>query len=245
MRPFIILPLAALYSHTPSVYGINQAYADAITKAGGQPLFIGRPNREEVLMLLPHIGGIFLAGGHDVDPSEYKEEKNEHTCNIDKGRDTVELMLVRLAREQGIPLLGVCRGMQVMNVALGGSLWQNIKKEMPGGTMHDYHYDEGGVLLPRSRISHSVSVQNESTFSRIVGADTLAVNSLHHQGIKKLGDELVAGAICPDDGLVEGIELPKHPFFIGVQWHPEELKDDASQKILSAFIAACKKKQAP
>ncbi len=245
MRPRILIPLAALYNHTPPTYGINQAYADAITNAGGLPLFIGRPNTEEILSLLPNISGIFLAGGHDVDPKEYGQEKNEHTCNIDNERDAVELVLVRIAREHNIPFFGVCRGMQVMNVAFGGSLWQDIKKEMPGGRVHDYHFNEQGEPLARNEISHTVTVQKETVFGKIVDMGTPSVNSLHHQGIKKLGDDLISTGTCPDDGLIETIELPDHPFCIGVQWHPEELNDEPSQKLFTAFITACNKKQAP
>ncbi len=239
--PCILLPLAQTNSTTPLTYSINQTYVDAIVSAGGVPLCVTRPEKEALEVPLSHVDGILLAGGHDIDPTHYGEEKKEYTCNIDSARDVLEIMLVEIARERGIPILGICRGMQVMNVALGGSLYQDVYLEMPGAMLHDFHNDKGGMPLARNAIAHDVTITEGTLLSLIAGSSSIPVNSLHHQGIKKVGAGLRVSATAPD-GLIEAIEIEGHPFGLGVEWHPEELGDAVSQKTFAAFIAATKNK---
>lgn len=238
-KPFILLPAAAHNGHTPQTYGLNQVYIDAIVRAGGNPLMIARPDNGSLGELLEFVDGIFLAGGHDVDPKEYGEEKKAYTCDVDQERDRVELALVCLAQEKNIPLFGVCRGLQVMNVALGGSLYQDVYKEMPGAQVHDFHYDDEQKPLARSLPKHEIVLSGSSTLAAIIGTGRFEVNSLHHQGIKKLGTGLRAAGTSPD-GLIEAAEAANRNFCIGVQWHPEELGGETSAKLFAAFVAACK-----
>jgi putative glutamine amidotransferase len=237
-QPFILLPASAQNTHSPQTYGQNQANIDAIVRAGGNPVMVVHPDDTALADLLQFVDGIFLAGGHDVDPNEYGEEKKAYTCNIDKDRDRIELALVRIAHKKNIPLLGICRGMQVMNIALGGSLYQDVLEEMPGAVVHDFHYDAGNKPLPRGLYEHVVTLTPGTQFREIAAQEVIEVNSLHHQGIKKLGTGLLPVGLAPD-GLIEAIEATNHPFAIGVQWHPEELDDDTSTKLFTAFIAAC------
>jgi len=238
-KPFILLPAASHNAHSPQTYGLNQSYIDAIVRAGGNPIIVVRPDEDAQNKLLQFVDGIFLAGGHDVDPKEYGEERKAYTCDIDQDRDHVELALVRRAQERNIPIFGVCRGLQVMNIALGGSLYQDVFMEMPGAITHDLHTDTTGKLLPRSMLGHEIVLEEDSRLAAIVGMEKFEVNSLHHQGIKKLGTGLSVAGTAPD-GLVEAIEMPDHPFCVGVQWHPEELANDTSTKLFAAFIDACK-----
>jgi putative glutamine amidotransferase len=237
-RPRILIPLPAYDDLIPPKYGVKQAYTHAVACGGGEPLCVIRPDNERLIELLPFVDGIFIVGGHDIDSEYYGEENSDHVQNIDRGRDQVELTLVRLAVERRIPLFGICRGMQAMNVALGGSLYQDIGNEMIGALHHDYHKDRvTGKDLAHDFLAHDISIREGTLLARLTKKEKLAVNSLHHQGVKALGKDLVASAHAPD-GLIEAIELPDHPFALGVEWHPEELHDEASQKIFSAFIDA-------
>lgn len=237
-KPFILLPAAAHNAHTPQTYGLNQAYINAIVRAGGVPIIVVRPDEEALAELLKFVDGIFLAGGHDVDPKEYGEERKAYTCDVDQDRDRIELALVRHAQEKNIPFFGVCRGLQVMNIALGGTLYQDVFMEMPEAITHDLHADTGGKPFPRSMLGHEIVLNENSQLAEIVGIEKFEVNSLHHQGIKKLASMLSAAGTAPD-GLIEAIEMTDHPFFLGVQWHPEELDNDISEKLFGAFIDAC------
>ncbi len=240
-RPHILIPLPAYNATTPPKYGIKQTYANAVIRAGGEPICVVRPNDRRLSSLLPFIDGIFLVGGHDIDSEYYGEENSGHTQHIDRERDRVELALIRLAVKHRIPLLGVCRGMQAMNVAMGGSLYQDVLTEMPGALDHDRHIDKAtGKELPHGAFAHDVTVRAKTMLAKLVGASTIAVNSLHHQGVKTLGKRLIASAFAPD-GLVEAIEMPSHPFALGVEWHPEELTGKPAERIFSAFVKAASK----
>lgn len=236
--PRILIPLPTYDELTPAKYGVNQSYINAIVGSGGIPLCIARPSETSLHELLPLIDGILLVGGWDIDPERYGEHNTGLTEHIKPERDRVECTLVQFALTNRIPLLGICRGMQVINVALGGSLYQDLLTEMPGALNHDHGHEKSGEQKnPRAIPAHDVAITAETLLATITGQHRLTVNSLHHQGVKTLGNALIAGAVAPD-GLVEAIELPNHPFLLGVEWHPEELGDEPSQKIFTAFLAA-------
>jgi len=199
---------------------------------------VARPDDQTLQELLSTIDGILLAGGHDVDPNTYGEEKNEHTCNVDQDRDRVEITLARLAQEKNIPILGICRGLQVMNITLGGSLYQHLTTDLSGSLTHDMHDGQ-----KRNFLAHEVEIKSGSLLAQIYGGGKAMTNSLHHQGIKRLSNKLTASG-ATSDGLIEAVELRGHPFYIGVQWHPEELLDEPSTRLFQAFIAAAKNKNA-
>lgn len=235
-RPRILIPLPAYDDTTPKKYGIKQSYAHAIARSEGEPLCIVRPDEDRLLELLSVADGILIIGGYDIDSKYYREKNTGHTKHIDHERDRVELLLVHLAMKHQIPLLGICRGMQVMNVALGGSLYQDVQGELPGAIDHDNHKDKrSGKDLPHSLLAHDIFTKANTLLAKLVEKEKIAVNSLHHQGVKTLGDGLIASALAPD-GLVEAVELPQHPFALGVEWHPEELDDEASRSIFNSFV---------
>lgn len=244
-RPHILVPLPSSSDPDHKKFAVRHSYMNAISQAGGEPLCIVRPDTEELLSLLKGADGILLVGGCDIDPEYYREKNAGQSQEIDHQRDRVELSLVAHAREQGIPLLGICRGMQIINVAFGGSLYQDIATLMPGAEKHYLCKDEKGNDMPRNYLAHGVTITEGSLLSTVTERTTLEVNSLHHQGVHRLGSELRASAHAPD-GLVEAIELSSptdHPFLLGVEWHPEELKDEPSQQIFAAFIAAAQTKK--
>jgi putative glutamine amidotransferase len=188
---------------------------------------------EQIGVLLPSLDGILLSGGGDVEPQRYRAASTGKVKYVDPDRDRVEMALVEGALADGIPFLGICRGIQVLNVALGGTLFTDIADLLPNALKHDYFPN-----WPRDRLAHEVHVQPGSLLNEILAADTIQVNSLHHQGIDQLAPELEAVAHAPD-GLVEAVVLPDHPFGLAVQWHPENLTAHAPFRALfRAFVAA-------
>ena len=241
-HPRILIPLPASNDPEYKKFAVRQSYISAIAEAGGEPLCIVRPNEDELADLLTFGDGILLVGGCDIDPKQYHKQNLGQSKEINGERDRVELSLVKHARERNLPLLGICRGMQIINVAFGGSLYQDLATAMPGAAAHYFYKDENGNLIPRDHRAHPVTITEGTLLYAAVNTATTEVNSLHHQGVCRLGTELHASAHAPD-GLVEAIELTGHPFLLGVEWHPEELKDEPSQKIFAAFIKATQGKK--
>ena len=215
-------------------YSLNHTYFDVILEAGGLPVLLPVTADPAVVEdMLDALDGVVLAGGVDIHPSYFGEEVLPGCGEIDERRDAFELLLTRRAIERGMPLLGICRGVQVLNVALGGTLYQDIDTEV--SSEHIAHRQK----QPFSYVSHPVDVVPGTLLHRVLGTERVMVNSLHHQAIHRPGAWKVC-ALAPD-GLVEAAELPGHPFFLGVQWHPEQLqqRDAASWALFSAFVDAC------
>lgn len=228
-------------SSLPSVM-LQQSYTNAIRGAGGIPVLIpsdiGEENWETVL---GRFDGLLFTGGSDIDPQYFNGVPHPAVYGIDKHRDSIELGFTRAAAAKGIPFLGICRGIQVINVALGGTLYTHIPDQLPGALQHDYPGEDG--IPARTTLAHPVRLESESEFKRIVQEGELRVNSLHHQGIKDISTQLNAAAYSPD-GLVEAVELPGHPFGVAVQWHPEWLTDqEPTQRLFKAFVAAAGRKR--
>lgn len=202
------------------------AYKNAVESSGGTLLRIPVTAGEaEIDSLIEVADGILLPGGGDVNPVLYGQLAKLYTDDVNDERDTLEMHVLARAVEKNIPTLAICRGLQILNVRCGGTLYQDVEKEMEGATRHDRHKDEQGALLPRSRISHLINISDGTILSKIVGVGEFGVNSLHHQGIYQIGGNLIVSAVAPD-GLIEAVELPGHPFMLGVQWHPESLYND-------------------
>ena len=239
-HPLIIIPAGEDIDGKQRAFFAIRTYINAIERAGGVPLLIARPKKNTLNEIVALADGILLTGGRDVHPKHYGE--SNRACNgVDRERDRLEIALVRLAVKKKIPIFCICRGMQVLNVALGGSLYQDVLAELPNAIRHDFHKDETtGEKLPRALLAHEVTIESGTLLAKLTKKDRLAVNSLHHQGVKKLGRSLVASALAPD-GLVEAIEFPRHPFALGIEWHPEDLNDHPSRNIFSAFIGAARK----
>ncbi len=216
----------------------GRAYIEAIAAAGGIPLLIPLNLSGPALRALcDSLDGILLAGGEDVTPMMYGETPHEKLGEVDEERDRVELELARLALADGVPLLGVCRGIQMLNVAAGGTLYQDIAAQRPGALKHDYHTAE----YPRDYLAHQVHVVPDSRLATALGVTVTTVNSRHHQAVKATAPGMVVVARSPD-GIVEGIESPAHLFAVGVQWHPENLATDAEGRrgLFEAFVAAAR-----
>jgi putative glutamine amidotransferase len=217
----------------------NNAYINAVIQAGGVPTLIPVEVTGGLLeKLFDRIDGLVFTGGGDIDPTYYHETVQvDNIDHIQRQRDELELTLMRRAMDTAKPFLAICRGMQVMNVARGGTLWQDLTRQKPDAARHDYYYDE--LRFPRNYIAHEVILDDSSLLTRILETSRVAVNSLHHQGLKDIPDSLKASGYA-DDGLVEVLEAPDHPFGLGVQWHPEELvpQHTSACKLFEAFIEA-------
>ncbi|WP_243094896.1 gamma-glutamyl-gamma-aminobutyrate hydrolase family protein [Thermus thalpophilus] len=196
--------------------GVLEPYLQALAHHGLAHVLLPPQAPEALERILPHLDGLLLPGGGDVDPRHYGETPHPKLGEVSPERDNHELFLARYALEKGLPTLGVCRGVQVMNVALGGSLYQDLPAQ--GFTKVD-HYQKS----PPPALAHSVRQVAESPLSRLF-PEAFPVNSYHHQGIKVLGRGLKPIAVAPD-GLVEAVILEGHPLFLGVQWHPELLRE--------------------
>ncbi len=221
-----------------SRFFIRGSYITAIERAGGIPLHVGDVrNTRNLDALLDRCDGLLLPGGGDIHPFRYGEEVTGKLSEVEEWRDEMELHLIQEAYSRGIPVLGVCRGMQLINVYFGGTLYQDIATEHSGALLHT------AQSADRSRGSHTIHVAEESLLAKIVPEREFAVNSIHHQGVKTLGGGLRVAARAPD-GLVEAIEHPGHPFLLGVQWHPEELRDIAARGIFAEFIRHTKERAA-
>lgn len=241
-RPVVGIPTQTLHvidgipSGLPPSWVMNQRYYLAAAAAGAVPWMI--PLIEDLATLraiYDRLDGVLLAGGVDMDPAAYGEERTPLTGAIDPARDRVELQLARWALEDGKPLFGVCRGLQVINVALGGTLVQDITAECLAAGKHDYFPTQG---FARDHLAHEVMVTPGSRLHQAVGQERLPVNSMHHQAVAALAPGLRATAVAPD-GVVEAIETANGGYTLAVQWHPEAMAGDHAARLLAPFLTAC------
>jgi putative glutamine amidotransferase len=218
------------------VMSTAEAYVQAVYKAGGLPVLIPLGVSDGDLdALLARLDGLLFTGGGDIDPERYGGQPHPRVYDIDPDRDRMELYLVTRAAQEGIPFLGICRGFQVVNVAYGGSLYEDILDQHPGALKHDYFPG-----YPRDQIVHPVQIAPGSRLAEILGQTEVAVNSLHHQGVRQVPVSLPLTALAPD-GIPEAVELPGHPFGLAVQWHPEWLQAHAPMRgLFEAFVGAAK-----
>jgi putative glutamine amidotransferase len=215
---------------------IMHSYANAILGAGGIPVPIPCILPEEDLReLYLRLDGILFSGGGDIALEYFPGADHPRIAGVDDWRDTTEIGLMRTTVDDKKPLLGICRGAQVMNVALGGTLYTHIPDQLKGALDHDYP----GHL--RQTIVHPVNVDEASRAAEIFGETLLHVNSLHHQGLKDIAPGLRVAGQAPD-GLAEVVELPDHPYAVAVQWHPEWLTDQpAMKRLFKSFVDAAGK----
>jgi putative glutamine amidotransferase len=217
-----------------------KTYTQALIRAGAIPVLVPVNLPQSVQEeLLNRLDGIVFTGGGDIDLSYFQGVPHPEVYGIDLERDDNELSLARAAVERRLPFLGICRGLQVINVALGGTLYTHILDQLPGALQHSCFPD-----FPPNHAAHPLEIKPGSLLSDLVGRTEFRVNSLHHQGIRTLAPGLEALATAPD-GLVEAFQLPAHPFGLAVQWHPEWMPEVAEmQAIFSAFTASAVKVQA-
>ena len=220
----------------PSVM-VQRSYTNAILQAGGIPVLIpSEIGQEGWALLVDRLDGILFTGGGDIATEYFNGESHPMVYGIDPPRDALELGLTKLAVKEVKPFLGICRGLQVINVALGGSLYTHIPDQLPSEVVHDYPGEDS--LVARTALLHPVSVEIQSRLGKIIQGNKLQVNSLHHQGIKDLAKGL-KGVAFSSDGLIEAVEYDESPFGLAVQWHPEWLTDQAPiQRLFKAFVDA-------
>jgi len=221
-------------------YFLRARYIRAIEELGGIPLII--PLVDDPVSrrrLLDGVDGVLLTGsGPDLPPGLYGERQQYEFPLVSERRANFELDVVRQARKRHLPLLAICGGMQTMNVACGGSLFQDIPSQVPKALPHRQ-------AAKAIHVSHAVRVTPGSLLRRIVAKTSFMVNSSHHQSVKAVAPSLIASAVAPD-GIVEAIELPTHPFFLGIQWHPEFLfeRHALHQRLFTAFLRAARRTRA-
>lgn len=208
-----------------------------VERAGGLPVLIPLGLDEATLRsLLQRLDGLLLSGGGDIDPALYGALKTEQVSGIDAIRDQTELTLCRVALSSAKPMFGICRGTQLMNVAMGGTLYTDIS-ENPTAQRHTFYPD-----LPHNLLAHAVQLAEDSMIATVLKQPQIMVNSLHHQACREVASPLRVVAQAPD-GMVEALELPNHPFALAVQWHPEALPEQAEARALfEAFVEACRRK---
>ena len=228
--------------HSENKNGLPQihllrTYVDATIKAGGVPVIIPSELTEEGWKLLyGKLDGIIFSGGADIDPEIYQGEPHPTVYGLDHERDRLEIPLILHAIEDKKPFFAICRGFQVLNVALGGTLHTHISDQLENSLQHDTPRE-----LKRDALAHEIKVEEGSQLAEILGTPILEVNSWHHQGAKDIPPQLKVTAHS-SDGLVEAMEIPDHPYAIAVQWHPEWMPEDpAMNALFKSFVEASKK----
>ncbi|HMP03249.1 MAG TPA: gamma-glutamyl-gamma-aminobutyrate hydrolase family protein [Gemmatales bacterium] len=234
--------LEPIPGQTPMCWIMGQRYIKSLVQEGAVPWPIPLLMDDEATLraIYDRLDGVFLTGGVDVDPSFYEENKAPECGRTDLPRDWTEIRLIRWCIADHKPLFGVCRGVQVINVAVGGTLFQDVQAHRLGSIKHDY-FPNPENSFTRDMLIHKVRVDPSTRLAGLLGAAEVEVNSMHHQGIKELGQNLVASAWSPD-GLIEGLEGTNGSFLLGVQWHPEELTESSPpmRRLFAEFIDAAR-----
>ena len=234
-----LLPPVAVTATTEPIRGVlrtraNASYTEAVLAAGLRPYILPVLRAEDADAMLDGMAGLVLTGGEDVDPARYGSSPHPALGEVHAGRDAFEIALVLAARERRLPTLAICRGVQVVNVALGGTLVQDLPTERPSALAHDGQSD-------RTARVHEVSIVPRSRLARTIGTTGAMINSMHHQAVEEVGRGLAAVAHAPD-GVIEGLEWTDDDWWMtGVQWHPEELTattEDWDRALFAAFAAA-------
>jgi putative glutamine amidotransferase len=216
-------------------FSLPAEYIDAVRRAGGIPVLLphGEPH---LLDMLPLLDGVILSGGGDVDPALYNGQAHETIYMIDPERDSSEIELAKRVVMLELPLLPICRGTQVLNVALGGTLIEHLPDEVGNDILHR--------ALPRAPAAHPIRVEPNSKLAQIMGRTEVSIASWHHQAVRKLAPGLQATAYAPD-GTIEAIEMPGHPWLVALQWHPEltAADDPTQQAIFNALVEVARRRK--
>jgi len=214
---------------------LKNTYVQAVIRAGGLPMIVPVGLEQDVEQLIEMFDGLLLSGGNDINPMLFNEEPHEYLGVVSPSRDSSELELARRMLKTGKPILGICRGLQVLNVAVGGTLYQDLNKQNDSPILQ--HIQKA----PNTHCSHYVQLDKGSLLESIAGSERIQVNSYHHQSLKEVPSDFKVTAVA-SDGIVEAIESTDEQFVLGVQWHPEALSaagDAVSLRIFERFISEC------
>lgn len=210
-------------------------YAEAVLGAGGDPIILP-PVEGWHEQLLAMVDGLLITGGEDIDPAQYEQRRHPSVIRTDPFRDRFEIAVARFALNQDLPLLGICRGSQVINVAAGGTLVQDLPSQQPSSIAH--------AQPDMTKLAHEVVIASESRLHAILGLDRLSVNSAHHQAVESVAPPLRPVAWA-GDGVIEGMESPARRWVVAVQWHPEMLYagDQVQKRLFEAFMEAARRQR--
>ncbi len=240
MHPLIGIPCAStLRAKYPTRFYVKRTYCDAVGAAGGAPILIPLLDGEERLLdVFHHLDGLLLSGGGDVRPQHFGQPRLAKLIEVDTARDRTELMLTRRAVREKLPILAICRGVQMLNVALGGTLYQDIAEQVPNALRHRFSSD-----YARNYLAHEVVVEPGTCLADVMGDRPVQVNSFHHQAARDVGQGLRIAGRAPD-GVIEALEGQDDHFVLGVQWHPEDLYQDDSRmlEVFQRFVEATRHK---
>lgn len=237
--PSPIIGITCDYDVAKQASQLHRGYYDAIVEAGGLPVLLPNMHEEKALELLNSLDGLLLSGGNDVEPGFFGEAPIPKLGFINPFRDSLEISLCRQAMKQDMPVLGICRGIQLMNIAMGGTIYQDLESQWTSGKLYKHSQQ-----APDWYGSHEVELEKDSKLIQLLGVEKLRTNSFHHQAIKKLAPCFKATAWC-GDGVVEGIESPSHTFAVGVQWHPEKMwqRDEKMLGLFKGLVSASIKRK--
>lgn len=238
MKPLI--GISSAYDWNTRIYSLREAYVKSVELAGGIPMIIPPTHNMDIEELLDKVDAVILSGGPDIDPYLYGEKPIPKMGSINPLRDKFEIELAKKTVENGKPLLAICRGIQVLNVAFNGTLYQDINTQIQNSIRHAWH-TATGTEVPPEYPTHTVKLKENSKLYKIFGKNILKVNSFHHQAVKNVGKGFEATAWA-DDGVIEAIEHIEDKFIIGVQWHPEYMWDSEMIKIFKTLIDSTKVK---
>lgn len=234
MKP--VIGITSSFVPNAQTISLHTSYLNAITRAGGLPFVVPAGlSPENADQILAKVDGLLFSGGADIDPQLFNQNPHPLLGEVSPERDRIELPLMRAAVEKDVPVLGVCRGAQLLNVALGGTLYQDLGREVSGSIKHVQK-------APMYHASHSISIMEDSKLARLLGVSEIRVNSFHHQSIKNVAPGLNVSATAPD-GIVEAVESSTGKAFVmGVQWHPEAMIDkvEAFLGVFEGFLKAAR-----
>jgi len=232
-----LIGVTAFHYTNPQGYpyqGLSEGYIARLLEVEAVPMIIpvGLPPAA-LSALLARLDGVLLSGGGDIDPACYGSPMHPRVAEVDTQRDQMEINLLKDLIKLGMPFFGICRGLQVINVALGGSLYEDIADQYNAEIIHNCY-----PTHPRDYLAHSVSIEANSYLADILEVLSIQVNSMHHQAVRQAAAGVVVTASAPD-GVIEALEIPDHPFGLAVQWHPECLMEDAAtRRLFNAFRRA-------
>ena len=231
--------LPAVPGERPPCWVMGRSYVEELRKVGAVPWVIPliADDVDTLQEIFNRLDGVFITGGVDVDPSRYGESKSPLCGVTDPDRDAVEIALLNHALARHLPILAVCRGIQILNVAKGGTLYQDVTSQVPAALKHDYFPTPDRPS--RKYLAHDITVRASSRLGHILGDTVVPVNSMHHQAIKELAAGLVPTAYAPD-GIIEGVEGEGDQYLVAVQWHPEELTETqpGMRRLFTSFAEA-------